>query len=234
MSHYYPMSTNENRLPDPITLEEMDDTHPRNIITFYNGFNPLTEEDYEVTKYDTNSIYAWLMTVGDNMAFNPMTRVNFDANQIRRIKWYKECVDKYPDLKRTEINETEIIQKYMDEPNEVNTDMFKYLVTYETLIDYLGFHDFNRDKAIEYLADKPYNTFVIRKCSVKDTKYNKFFVLSVKKSYGVTHYLFVHTYGYGIRAVDGDSNCTIKQVQMRASPYYCSASEFYTDFIKKL
>lgn len=234
MSCYFTFSTNEDCLPDPITMEEMSDIHPRSIITFYNGFNPSTLEDHELTKYDTNSIYDMMVRVGEHRMFDPLTRKTLDINQIKRIKWYKECLDKYPDIKRVEINEEEIIRKYMEDKNEYTTDMFRYFVTYESLIDFLGFHDFDRSKAEEYLGDKDVGSIGLRKTSMIDTKYNKFFCVSVKRLDKVIHYAFVHRYGYGITHVKTVSNANVSQVELIKSEYYLSAGDFYERFINKL
>ena len=46
---------------DSITLEELDHSHPRSIITLYNGYNPTTKVDNEISSFNTISIYEMIL-----------------------------------------------------------------------------------------------------------------------------------------------------------------------------
>lgn len=97
----------------------------------------------------------------------------------------------------------------------------QYFVTYDQIIDFFGFKEIDtREKAEEYFIRNPDKNWVIRKSSVKDTKYNQFFVIMIKKDGLVNNYLYVHRQGYGVCAVKGDTNATISEVELKKDQYY--------------
>jgi hypothetical protein len=219
---------------DMITLEELDHTHPRGIITLYNGFDPVTKVDYELSSYNSSSLMD-LITHGKH--FNPGTREPFDDNQLFRIKWYAGGITMFPDIKHTDIADYKsIIYRWLQSPLEenVNTHMARYFVTYDQIIDYFNFKELNtREKAELYLNSKPDKTWVIRKSSISDTKYNQFFVIMVKKTFGFDNYLFVHRQGYGVVGADAYRHSDISTVTLLKSEYYTNIVDLLIAKCKK-
>jgi hypothetical protein len=228
---YFSHTINTEELPDPISLDKMDDGHPRGIITFYNGINSLTKQDNELTRYDLKSLLKMHESKGDFGMFDPLTRKPFDENQIKRLKWYRECMTKYPNITRDNIIDYKsIIKNWIDNPTEYNTDIFKYFITYDQLINYYNFDIIDtREKAMTYFAENPSIKYVIRKSSVKDTKYNQFFVLMKNNSGTYENYLFVHQQGYGIMNVDAERNASIEGVTFNRKIYYPSIGDMLID-----
>jgi hypothetical protein len=206
---------------DSITLEELDHSHPRSIITIYNGYNPITKVDNEISSFNTNSIYKIIL---NNKFFNPLTREPFDDNQIKRIKWYKNCLDKYPTIKPEDILDYKtIISNWLIAPLELNdfSEKAKYFITYDQIIDFFGFKDINtREKAEQYFIDNPDKQWIIRKSSVTDTKYNQFFVIMTKNDLLYNNYLYVHRQGYGITKIDAERYSDISTVELKKMYYY--------------
>ena len=227
MHGYFTHTINTEKLPDPISLDEMNDAHPRGIITFYNGFNPLTKQDNALTRYSLKSILEMHDRNGDFGMFDPLTRNPFDKNQIYRLKWYRECINKYPDITRDDIKDyTSIIKNWIEHPTEYNTDMFRYFITYEQLIKYYNFDIIEtREKAIIYFTENPSVKYVIRKSSVQDTKYNQFFVLMKNNNGTYDNFLFVHQQGSGIMRADALRDSTIENVTFKKNICYPSIGE---------
>lgn len=221
MSNNYFSIIDERKEPDSITLEELDHSHPRSIITLYNGFNYFTKIDHEISSFNAKSLYEMIL---HNKKFNPMTREPFDKNQITRIKWYKQCLELYPTISHEDIADyKQLIQNWLLHPLDSgdHTSKAQYFVTYDQIIDFFGFKEINtREKAEEYFILNPDKTWVIRKSSLTDTKYNQFFVIMIKKDGLVNNHLFVHRQGYGICGVKGDRNATISEVELIKDQYY--------------
>lgn len=206
---------------DSITFDELDHSHPRSIITLYNGFNKETNQDYEISSFNTRGIYEMLT---HNKKFNPLTREGFDKNQIKRIHWYKKCLDAYPTITPNDISDyRQIIQNWLITPLETNeySEKAKYFITYEQIIDFFNFKVINsREKAEEYFSEHTACSWVIRKSSISDTKYNQFFVIMKKHGEIYENYLYVHRQGYGITRVDSSRYADISSVIMDKSEYY--------------
>jgi len=221
MSNQYFGIIDEIKEPDSITLEELDHSHPRSIITLYNGFNHYTEIDYEISSFNAKSLYEMIL---HDKKFNPMTREPFDENQIKRIKWYNRCLELYPTITHDDILDyKQIIEKWLLNPLETSeyTEKAQYFITYDQIIDFFGFKEIDtREKAEEYFVSNPDKNWVIRKSSVKDTKYNQFFVIMTKKDGNLYNYLYVHRQGYGVCAVMADRHATISKVILQKDLYY--------------
>ena len=207
--------------PDSITFEELDHSHPRSIITLYNGYNSITKQDNEISSFNTRSIYEMLL---HDKKFNPLTREIFDENQIKRIHWYKKCLDDYPSITYNDISDfNQIIQNWLINPHEENEciEKAKYFVTYDQIIDFFKFKEIDtREKAEDYFVENPDKTWVIRKSSVQDTKYNQFFVIMTKNGEFTNNYLYVHRQGYGITRVNAERHSNISTAKLVKSDYY--------------
>lgn len=221
MSNHYFTNIDEMEEPDSITLEELDHSHPRGIITLYNGFNYTTKIDYEISSFNAKSLYEMIL---HDKKFNPMTREPFDENQINRINWYKKCLELYPTITHEDIKDyKQLIQNWLLNPLETSehTEKAKYFVTYDQIIDFFEFKEIDtREKAEEYFGCNPDKNWVIRKSSVIDTKYNQFFVIMTKNDELINNYLFVHRQGYGICGVMADRYATITDVVLKKNQYY--------------
>lgn len=221
MSNHYFSNIDERKEPDSITLEELDHSHPRSIITLYNGFNYFTKIDHEISSFNVKSLYEMIL---HDKKFNPMTREPFDENQISRIKWYKQCLELYPSITYEDIaDHKRLIHNWLLNPLALgdHTAKAQYFVTYDQIIDFFGFKEIDsREKAEEYFIRNPDKTWVIRKSSVVDTKYNQFFVIMTKNNGISCNYLYVHRQGYGVCAVKGDRNATISEVELKKDQYY--------------
>ena len=206
---------------DAITFEELDHSHPRGIITLYNGFNPVTKKDHEISYFNTKSIVDM---VSHSKTFNPTTRVQFNLNQLSRIEWYNKCLTLFPDVKSEDVEDhTKLIYNWLISPLEegVNTYMARYFVTYDQIIDYFGFKEIDsREKAEEYFRTHADKNWLIRKSSVTDTKYNQFFVIMTRTSAGFNNYLYVHRQGYGICGADATRHSDISTVELSDFEYY--------------
>jgi len=206
---------------DMITLEELDHSHPRGVITLYNGFDPVSKKDYELSSFNIGSLVELVV---HGKKFNPATREPFDENQLYRINWYNQGLQLFPNIKSENItNYKTIIANWLSNPVEenINTNMARYFITYEQLIDYYNFNEIDtREKAEEYLNLNSDKTWVIRKSSITDTKYNQFFVLMIKSPIGFNNYLYVHRQGYGITPADANRYADISTVSLNKSEYY--------------
>lgn len=226
MSNSYHCNIQNLTGPDSITLEELDHSGPKTIITIYNGFNPVIDEDYEISSYNTKSLYNLIL---HKNFFNPLTREPFDKNQITRIKWYNECLDKYPTITHDDIKDyKELIIKWLEAPLEDNehTEKVKYFITYDQIIDFFGFKEIDsREKAEQYFIDNPDKTWAIRKSSVVDTKYNQFFVIMTKNGNIFNNYLYVHRQGYGICGVNAKRFDKLSSVILNKTYYYTNICE---------
>lgn len=221
---------------DAITLEELDKSHPRKVITLYNGFSPDTKEDYELSCFNTLSI---IEMISRGKQFNPITRIPFDKNQLKRIEWYKHCLDMFPEINTEDILDyKKLLSEWLKSPLEENiaTNMARFFTIYNQVINFFGFNDIDsREKAEEYLRLNPDKTWVIRKSSVKDTRYNQFFVIMTKTTnpeYPFKNYLFVHRQGYGICDVDATRNADIASVSLMTS-YYTNVVDLLISYAKK-
>ena len=126
---------------DMITLEELDHSHPRGVITLYNGVDPVSKKDYELSSFNIGSLVE---LVAHGKKFNPATREPFDENQLTRIKWYNQGLKLFPNIKSEDIsNYKTIIANWISNPLEenINTNMARYFITYEQLIDYFKFKE---------------------------------------------------------------------------------------------
>ena len=221
---------------DAISYEELDITHPRGIITFYNGFDRETLIDRELSSFNTTSMITMLDRYGSSI-FNPKTREILDNNQIKRILWYKECLQKFPTITRDDILDCKnIIDKWITKPLEIDidTDMCKYFVTYEQIINYFGFSEIDsREKAMEYFESNPSKTWAIRKSSVTDSKYNQFFVIMYKKNDLYENALFVHRQGYGIMHANSSRGGDISNVTLYTESYFTNIIELLIHYIAK-
>lgn len=233
MSNLYFGVINESTEPDSITLEELDHSHPRGIITLYNGFNYSTKIDYAISSFNVKSLYEMIL---HNKKFNPITREPFDENQITRIKWYMRCLELYPTISHEDIADcTQIIQNWLLNPLEPSeyAEKAKYFVTYDQIIDFFGFKEIDtREKAEEYFVRNPDKTWVIRKSSLTDTKYNQFFVIMTKKYGLVYNYLYVHRQGYGLCAVSAERYATISEVILKKELYHTNIIDLLIWFSK--
>ena len=221
MSNQYFGFIDEIKEPDSITLEELDHSHPRSIITLYNGFNYTTKIDHEISSFNAKSLYEMIL---HDKKFNPMTREPFDKNQISRIKWYNRCLELYPTITQEDILDyKQIIQNWLLNPLESSeyTEKAQYFITYDQIIDFFGFKEIDtREKAEEYFVCNPDKNWVIRKSSVKDTKFNQFFVIMTKNDGLIYNYLYVHRQGYGVCEVMADRYATISEVFLKKDIYY--------------
>lgn len=221
MSAQYFDNIDELKDLDSITLEELDHSHPRSIISLYNGFNYTTKIDYEISSFNVKSLYDMII---NNKKFNPLTRESFDDNQIKRIMWYKDCLDEYPEITHESISDyKQLIQNWLLSPlDEIdNTHKAKYFVTYDQIIDFFGFKEIDtREKAEDYFVTNPDKTWLIRKSSVTDTKYNQFFVVMTKMDEIINNYLYVHRQGYGICKVYANRFADISTVKLEKMEYY--------------
>lgn len=201
--------------------KQLDNSHPRKIITVYNGINPETKEDHELSYYNTEQIIAMCES---GQKFDPKTRIPHSTNQLKRIAWYKECLEKFPEFSQEELSKwREHIDNWLANPTNVEyTDIVRYFVTYEQIIEYFGFKDIDtREKAEAYFESNPDKTWVIRKSSVKDTRYNQFFVIMTKNPKGgYYNILFVHRQGYGICNVIAGRYADTTSVILDHSIYY--------------
>jgi hypothetical protein len=219
---------------DAITFEELDYTHPRSVITFYNGYSPETLVDYALTSYNTMSIHN---LVERGFLTDPKTGIKFDKNQQQRICWYKSCLTKFPDIKHEDVLDyKKIISDWLVSPLEETktTDMARYFITYDQIIDFYGFKDVEtREKAELYFTEHPATKWIIRKSSLVDTQFNKFFVLMIKKEEGDYIYqLYNHRQGYGICAVDAPRFSTVNNVKMDTSIYFTNMVDFLIHYVK--
>lgn len=212
---------------DIITLDDLDHTHPRGIITLYNGFSSSEKKDYELSKFNVESLLKMIET---GKKFNPTTREPFDINQLKRINWYGLCKTYFPDITYEDISDyNKIIANWLLSPleNNENTLMAQYFITYEQMIEYFGFKCLDtREKAIDYFTEHPDKNWVIRKSSITDTKYNQFFVVMTKKYNTFNNYLYVHRQGYGICNADSPRFGDITMVK--------TGSEYYTNIVDLL
>jgi hypothetical protein len=218
---------------DAITLEELDHSHPRSVITINNGCNLDTKKDNELSYFNTRSI---IDMVAHGKYFNPTTREIFDDNQLKRINWYKQCLEMFSDIKSEDIADYQrIISDWLLSPLEdnVNTHKARYFATYDQIIEYFGFKEINsREKAEEYFLENPTKTWVIRKSSVTDTKYNQFFVMMIKTVSSFNNYLYVHRQGYGVCRVDASRNADITTAILRRAEYYTNIVDLLLTFDK--
>jgi hypothetical protein len=219
-------NTIENHEIDLITLENLNVEHPKGVITIFEGINERNNKELPLSCFNSDSIYEYI-TRCSGVIKNPKTRNIIDNNQIKRIKEYKKCVDKYPDIKKEDILDKEyIITEWIKEPSkEKNIDYIKYFVELNDIMKYFGFDKYNsREKATEYL-NEPYNrSWIIRESSISNTKYNKFFVIQKKDG---RNFPFVHIQGYGICSVTAKRfNENIKDVTIHYHNYWFSIGEF--------
>jgi hypothetical protein len=218
---------------DIITLEELDHSHPRSIITLYNGYNPATQKDNEISSFNTKSIYEMIL---HNKMFNPLTREFFDDNQIKRIKWYKKCLDDYPSISLEDISDYKtIITNWLISPLVTNdfSEKAKYFITYDQIIDFFGFKDIDtREKAEQFFIDNPDKQWVIRKSSVADTIYNQFFVIMTKNESFYNNYLYVHRQGYGLTRANTYRYSNISKVELIKFDYYTNIVDLLISLCK--
>jgi hypothetical protein len=234
-THYFSHTSSLTDEIDPILLDDLDTIHPRGIITFNNGYNETTLEDHEMSAFNTKSMILMLNRYGSSI-FNPKTRTPLDLNQVERIKWYQECLDKFPLITHEDISDHKsIIDKWITKPlvSDIDTDMCKYFITYDQIIDYFGFIDINsREKAMEYFELNPTKTWVIRKSSITDTKYNQFFVIMYKKNGEYENSLFVHQQGYGIMGVNSKRGGNISTVSFYKHLYFTNIIELLNHCVR--
>jgi hypothetical protein len=217
----------------PISLDDLYSDHPLGIFTLYNGYNSETRMDYPLNVYLTIKVLPIFegqetCAGADTGMKDPITRRMLSPNEILRVKWYRECMDKFPDITHDQINVTSIIDAWKANKTRVTIDMFRFFVKFEEAIEYFGFSELDtREKALKYLIDHPSENWVVRKGSVTDTQYNRFFVMTYKKKkVGITdddvisNVLFVHRQGYGIMQVNADRYDTMDTVKFNESMYY--------------
>lgn len=224
VSNMYFSNIEERDDIDMITLEPLNHSHPRSIITLYNGFDPVVKKDYELSSFNVDSL---MRLIEHGKKFNPATREVFDLEQLKRIKWYADGLKMFPDIKYEDIADYKsIIRNWLLDPMEdnINTNMARYFVTYEQIIDYFNFNDIEtREKAEIYLNSNPDKNWIIRKSSIIDTKYNQFFVLMTKHFTNFRNFRntpFVHRQGYGITLVDAPRYGDISTVSLVKYEYY--------------
>lgn len=219
---------------EEITAEHVGlDSHPRMIITFNNGYDYLRKKDYKLSFLFLSSV---LEMIKKNQLFDPLTNQAFSPNQIKRINWYKLCLEMFPDVTYKSVSDyKKIIDDWLVSPLEetLATNMARFFVTYDQIIDYYGFTDVNsREKAEVYFSEHPDKTWVIRKSSIKDTKYNQFFVLMIKHKIEdvdqvkYNNHLYLHRQGYGICDVDASRHSDMSSVTF--------GSQYYTNIVDLL
>ena len=240
---------------DPISLDEIpeltEESHPKTIITFYNSyhFEGSIPKDYPLSKYNTLSFLEYYETIKNEPPTkwrNPENRNILDINDMKRIEHYKKAYDHYPDIKLSDINVTEIMNKIcsrgpnrldMDFEYEDKKDQFRFFVTFEDVIQYYKdkgiFYD-TREKATEYLSQNEYVSeitdenqqpklkWVIRNCSLIDTEQCRHFVIQNNRDYMCA---FQHRQGYGIMAVSGPRNSYVHQTTTNKDIYFPSIGE---------
>ena len=230
----YFTNINEKDDTDMITMEELIHTHPRGIITLYNGFDSILKKDYELSSFNVGSL---IEMISHGKKFNPATREPFDTNQLMRIQWYGDGLKLFPNIKYEEITDYKlIISNWLKNPLEenINTNTARYFVTYDQLIDYFNFTQIDsREKAETHLNSNPDNLWIIRKSSITDTKYNQFFVLMVKKDKIFSNYLFVHRQGYGITPAKASRFADISTVELNKIEYYTNIVDLLISYYKK-
>jgi len=200
MANQYLMNINEaveNHEIDMISLENINVSHPKGVITINCGYDYDRKVDLPLSCFNTETLFEYIHKC-NGQPKNPKTRKVFDNNEIYRIKQYKICMLNYKDLKKEDILDKEkIITDWIREPgNIVYSDYFKYFIDLEDIIKYFGFSEFNtREKANIYLSKPNNRNWIIRKSSIKNTKYNRFFVVQFKNK---ENFAFAHIQGYGI------------------------------------
>lgn len=180
---------------DPITLEQINKSkHPREIMSVL--------LNYRVLKfYYTKSIIE-LFEKGDGI--DPHLRKKFPKIVEERARLYYDCMVKYPNLKKDEVNTAfinKIYKKWIENPDDdllasailQPSDIIKYFERYSGK----GSLE-NRKFAEKALNEK--NTWLLRYSSVKgeDDKINHAYVLSkYVKPNEYLHFLIIHRIGSG-------------------------------------
>ena len=223
----------------PIGHYELDKSHVRKIITINNGINSTTQEDYPLSYYDTIQIIDWCNST--RIPTDPMTRKVFSPNELKRIKWYEKCLKDVPTFGWKDLDNWRThIENWMKNPhNIIYKRIVRYFIIYEQIIKYFGFeHIKTRSSAEKYLESKPCKSWVLRKTpTIKDTKYNKYFILTVKNLTGVyCNFLFVHQQGYGICSVDKIKNMKTDKEDLIINHdiYYTNIIDLLTSYLEKL
>lgn len=207
---------------DIISLDDFEDKDysPYEIITFNNKFVVDADtgvlNDLPLSCYFVNTIHSYIEhKMSENplaLIRDPKTNTTLHKSQLRRVKFYRdfhttflsEMTEEHRDVfmngdeKKRNAFGLQVIQMWEQdrEKTYLNT-LMKYCVNFDCLTQYYGFQEIDsRDKAYEYLASpERKRDFVIRKSSIQDTKYYKFFVIQTKP--GIIS-LMVHIQGFGI------------------------------------
>jgi hypothetical protein len=240
---------------DPISLDPIveitENMHPKSIITFYNSyqFEEGIPKDFPLSKYNTKEFLEYYETIKNQHPSkwrNPENRNLFDLNTMKRIEHYKKSFEMFPDIKLSDINVNEIIDKISSRPHNIlsmdfdyedKEGQFRLFVTFEEVIEYYKnkgiFYD-TREKAEEYLRVNEYDRdettvdnnsenrepklkWVIRTCSLIDTELCRHFVIENNKGFRGA---FQHRQGYGIIGVSGPRNSYIHQLSTDNQCYF--------------
>lgn len=238
---------------DVISLDDFEDREykPYEVITFNNKFTTNSEtgeiKDLPLSCYYVDTIHTY---VEHKLASNPQGHIKdpktnsvFPKNQYHRIRFYKyfnstflgNMTEEHREIFMNGTDEErktfaiDIIKQWEITPNDPYLKMLmKYCVKFNHITEYYGFNEIDsREKAMEYLSsEERTRNFVIRKSSVQDTKYYKFFVLQTVAG---SCTLMVHIQGFGIVPVNcSRRHCSVNEcvIDYNTPYYYPSMGSF--------
>jgi hypothetical protein len=194
---------------DPISFEEFelkDDAHPRSVITL-RGSNGVPRAYYTET----------VIQMIDHNLNDPFTRQPFTELVKKRARLYLRAMQEFPDYKIADLEANNLFQRwlstYSDAHDMSNEEVAKIRLEAECFLQaedlahmfatYDGSGSMNnRGRAISDLSQNEYASmndlsWILRKCSVQDTQYDKAYALSRRVGDGMTHTLIIHRIGEG-------------------------------------
>ena len=183
-------------LADTATLK--DTNHPKEIILIKTG---------DVLKvFNTRLLWKW---VTEKRKTNPLTNLDLSSVDLKRIEFYKESLDRYPDMTLTHSKQLvqDTLNKFFQTGKCVETSCMDYFADIEDFKPYMfslpadqPFRQ-NVNQVMSLFADSKY--WILRKTSLVDSsKEHAHYGIS----YNGGHYAIRHSFGQGYWLISGSTN----------------------------
>jgi hypothetical protein len=193
---------------DPVTYEEFkqtDDSHPREVMT-------IRRSNGVPFPYHTQTV---IELINRNMP-DPFTRQRFSELTKKRAKLYASSLEAFPDRKVGDMDTDLLFRKWIasrsdgDLSNEekklidLEAECFLQAEDLTSLFkEYDGSGSMNnRTRAVSDVGVSEYSemnkiAWVLRKCSVSDTQYDKAYAITCMEGNTHKHHLIIHRIGEG-------------------------------------
>jgi hypothetical protein len=188
---------------DIVTAEEFptdSEAHPRSVI--------LVRRTNGLPYPFLTSTLVNVINMGNGL--DPVTRQPFSELTKQRVQLYHNCLLEFPDVKIKDLNIVDLFRKWIDthKSRTVSNDAVMrtrlHAQCFLQMEDLLGiFRSFNgkgaltnRSSAAEFLTSTG-RSWVLRDCSLQDTKYDKAYALTYRNGRETNHVPIVHRIGEG-------------------------------------